>query len=389
MIRFAQVNKMYEDGHQVLKNMNLEMKDGEITVLIGPSGCGKTTTMRLINRLTAASSGSIQIDGQDIASFDPVVLRRKIGYVIQHIGLFPHMNIAKNVGVVPRLLKWDKARIAARVDELLAMVGLDPQVYRSRYPSELSGGQQQRIGVIRALAADPSVILMDEPFSALDPISREQLQDELIRLQHELKKTIVFVTHDMDEAIKLADTIVLMNDGEVVQSGSPEQILRHPANDFVKNFIGKKRLHAENGVVPGELPTAGEVMVDSPATALPTRGLAEAMKMMEKKRVDSLLIVDQNRRLLGSVSIYRILDQFRDEAKTVADVMRPVAHAVREDTPLAAALQLMSEHQLSNLPVIRGDHEFVGLITRGSVVSHMAEAYTDADRSAEVQAHAG
>ena len=395
MIRFTGVNKVYDDGHQVLKNMNLEMKEGEITVLIGPSGCGKTTTMKLINRLITPSSGSIRIDGQDISSFDPVVLRRRIGYVFQHIGLFPHMNIAKNVGVVPRLLKWDKAKIAAKVDELLSMVGLDPKIYKSRYPSELSGGQQQRIGVIRALAAEPSVILMDEPFSALDPISREQLQDELIRLQQELKKTIVFVTHDMDEAIKLADTIILMNAGEVVQAGSPEQILRHPANDFVKSFIGKKRLQAENSGLSEGLPTAGEVMVETPATALPTRGLAEAMKMMEKKRVDSLLIVDKSKRLLGSVSIYRVLDQYGDESKTVADVMRPIQYAVRTDTPLPVALQLMSTHQLSNLPVIHDDQEFVGLITRGSVVSHMAEAYTDADEHAKpdrdegVRAHVG
>lgn len=389
MIRFTDVSKVYDDGHRVLNNLNLEMKEGEITVLIGPSGCGKTTTMKLINRLIAPTSGSIQIDGQDIASIDPVELRRRIGYVIQHIGLFPHMTIAKNVGVVPRLLKWEKARIAAKVDELLSMVGLDPQIYRSRYPSELSGGQQQRIGVIRALAAEPSVILMDEPFSALDPISREQLQDELIRLQQELKKTIVFVTHDMDEAIKLADTIILMNGGEVVQAGSPERILRHPANDFVKSFIGKKRLQAGDAALGEDLPTAGDVMVDSPATALPTRGLAEAMKMMEKKRVDSLLIVDKNKRLIGSVSIYRVLDQYGDESKTVADVMRPIEHAVHADTPLSAALQLMSVHQLSNLPVIRGDQEFVGLITRGSVVRHMAEAFADGGAGAGPSENAG
>ena len=384
MIRFTDVSKVYDDGHRVLNNLNLEMKEGEITVLIGPSGCGKTTTMKLINRLIAPSSGSIQIDGQDIASIDPVELRRRIGYVIQHIGLFPHMTIAKNVGVVPRLLKWDKARIAAKVDELLSMVGLDPQIYRGRYPSELSGGQQQRIGVIRALAAEPSVILMDEPFSALDPISREQLQDELIRLQQELKKTIVFVTHDMDEAIKLADTIVLMNAGEIVQAGPPERILRHPANDFVKSFIGKKRLQAENR--QEERPTVDDVMVNQPATALPTRGLAEAMKMMEKRRVDSLLIVDKGNRLLGSVSIYRVLDHYGDESKTVADVMKSVEHVVRTNTPLSAALHLMSEHQLSNLPVVRGDNEFVGLITRGSVVSHLADVY-DAGRDSEGKAH--
>ncbi|WP_276353301.1 ABC transporter ATP-binding protein [Cohnella caldifontis] len=385
MIRFTGVNKEYDDGHQVLKDLNLEVKEGEITVLIGPSGCGKTTTMKLINRLIEPSSGRIEIGGKDIAAFDPVALRRKVGYVIQHIGLFPHMTIAQNVAVVPRLLRWDKSKTAARVDELLSMVGLEPKVYRNRYPSELSGGQQQRIGVIRALAADPSIILMDEPFSALDPLSREQLQDELIRLQHELKKTIVFVTHDMDEAIKLADTIILMNGGTIVQTGHPDRILRHPANDFVKNFIGKKRLQEEGR--RRVFTTVDQVIADQPVTALPTRGLAEAVKMMEKKRVDTLLIVDPSNRLLGTVSIYRVLDHYGDEGKTLADVMTPVRHAVKTNTPLSVALNLMSEHQLSNLPVVRGEGEFVGLITRGSVVSHLADVYANPEGGEEV--HAG
>lgn len=374
MIQFKGVHKQYPDGYQALKNINLELKEGEITVLIGPSGCGKTTTMKLINRLINPSSGSILIHGKDISTLDPVKLRRKIGYVIQNIGLFPHMSIAKNVGVVPRLQKWEKAKIEARVDELLRLVGLDPEVYRNRYPSELSGGQQQRIGVIRAMAANPDVILMDEPYSALDPISREQLQDELIRLQQELKKTIVFVTHDMDEAIKIADTIVLMKDGEVVQTGHPEQILRRPANDFVRSFIGQKRMQA--GYSQEALPMVDEVIVDNPATAFPSRGLAEAIKLMERRRVDSLLVVDKQQRLQGTVSIYRILDQYGEEGKTVADVMTPVEHVVQSGTPLSEALGIMSKYQLSNLAVVGEDHRFIGLITRGSVVSHMADAYS-------------
>lgn len=374
MIQLKGINKVYDDGFKALKDINLIFKEGEITVLIGPSGCGKTTTMKLINRLIDASNGQIWIQDEDITTLDPVVLRRRIGYVIQSIGLFPHMTIAKNVGVVPRLQKWEKQKIAARVDELLQLVGLDPEIYRNRYPSELSGGQQQRIGVIRALAADPDVILMDEPFSALDPISREQLQDELIRLQQELKKTIVFVTHDMDEAIKIADTIVLMKDGEVIQTGRPDHILRHPANAFVRSFIGKKRMEDEN--VLESMPTVDEVMVDNPATASPSRGLAEAIKLMEKKRVDSLLIVDNKKRLHGTVSIYRVLDQYGNEDQTVADVMRPVEHVVQVGTPLSVALSMMSEHHLTNLVVVRDDNLFVGLITRGSVVRHMAEVYS-------------
>ena len=378
MIRLQGIEKRFEDGFQALKNINLEFKGGEITVLIGPSGCGKTTTMKLINRLITPTKGQITINGTDISTVNPVELRRKIGYVIQNIGLFPHMTIAKNVGVVPRLLKWDKHKIDRRVNELLRLVGMDPDLYRDRYPSELSGGQQQRIGVIRALAADPDIILMDEPFSALDPISREQLQDELIRLQQEFKKTIIFVTHDMDEAIKIADTIVLMKDGEVVQTGSPEQVLRHPANDFVKSFIGKKRLRAENGLEA--LPTVDEVMTDNPVTAYPSRGLAEALKMMEHRRVDSLFIVDRNHILRGYVSIYQVLDQYGEEGKTVADVMKPVVHTVRTGTPLTVALKLMSKYGLTNLAVVKNNNQFVGLITRGSVVRHLAEVYPPAQR---------
>ncbi|MBE9917970.1 betaine/proline/choline family ABC transporter ATP-binding protein [Paenibacillus donghaensis] len=374
MIVLDHVNKVYDNGFHALKDINLEFKKGEITVLIGPSGCGKSTTMKLINALNTPSSGKVLIDGKDISGMNPVELRRNIGYVIQSVGLFPHMNISKNVGVVPRLKKWDNDKIEKKVNELLDMVNLDHKIYGTRYPSELSGGQQQRVGVVRALAADPDVILMDEPFSALDPISREQLQDELIRLQQELHKTIIFVTHDMDEALKIADTIVLMKDGQVVQAGKPDTILRHPANEFVRNFIGSKRLQNDNENTY-EIPLVDEVMITNPVTAFPNRGLAEAIKMMEMKRVDSLLIVDRNRQLQGAVSIYRVLDQYGEEGKSVADVMHPVRYSVTSGTTLPQAIEIMDKHQLSNLPVIDENNRFLGLITRGSVVKHLAEVY--------------
>jgi osmoprotectant transport system ATP-binding protein len=374
MIHMTGVNKVYDDGFKALNNVNLQFAKGEITVLIGPSGCGKSTTMKMINRLIEPTEGTIRIDGRSIKEWNPVDLRRKIGYVIQNIGLFPHMTIAKNVAVVPSLLKWEKSRIEARVDELLHLVGMSPDIFRSRYPSELSGGQQQRIGVIRAMAADPDVILMDEPFSALDPISREQLQDELTRLQRELKKTIIFVTHDMDEAIRIADTIVIMKDGSVVQQGKPEQILRHPADEFVKSFIGQKRLQSDT--LAEDMARVDDVMVENPATASPSRGLAEAIQMMEKRRVDSLYIVDSQGIMRGAVSIYQVLDQYGGEEKTVADVMRNVEHTVPMGTPLILALQLMDKHQLSNIPVLGEGRKFKGLITRGSVVRHMADLYT-------------
>ncbi|MFC5650438.1 ABC transporter ATP-binding protein [Paenibacillus solisilvae] len=373
MIVMNNVNKVYADGYQALKNINLEFKQGELTVLIGPSGCGKSTTMKMINHLVTPTSGSILINGKDTRDIDPVELRRGIGYVIQSIGLFPHMTIGRNVGVVPRLKKWKTSRIESRVDELLNLVGLEPETYRDRYPSELSGGQQQRIGVIRAFAADPDIILMDEPFSALDPISREQLQDEIVRLQQELHKTIIFVTHDMDEALKIADRIVLMKSGEVVQSDTPERILRHPVNEFVESFIGQKRLHQEDNQY--DSPTVNEVMVTQPVTAFPNKGLAEAITIMERRKVDTLFIIDRQRLLKGIVSIYNVLEHYGEENITVADVMRPVSFSVRSGSLLSESVEIMSQNQLSNLAVIDDQNRLVGLITRGSVVRHLAEVF--------------
>ncbi|RST74105.1 ATP-binding cassette domain-containing protein [Siminovitchia acidinfaciens] len=378
MIEFQNVFKQYDGGQVVLKDINLVCEKGEITVLIGPSGCGKTTTMKLINRLINPTRGNVLIDGTDNSHINPVQLRREIGYVIQNTGLFPHMTIERNVGVVPNLLKWEKSRINERVDELLNLVGLDPKMYKSRYPYELSGGQQQRIGVIRALAAEPAIILMDEPFSALDPITREQLQEELIRLQKEIKKTIVFVTHDMDEALKIADKIVLMKDGSIVQSGSPEEILRRPANDFVKNFIGKKRLKEAL-----EIPSVADVMVRKPATIFPSRGLAVAMKMMESKQVDSLVVVDDDSHIKGYVSIYDISREFENEKKQVKDIMQPFQHIIGPDTLLSEAVQILDESKLSYIPVAKPDRTLLGLVTRGSIVGHMRDVYSlDGSRGA-------
>lgn len=238
MIKFENVSKRYGD-HIVLQNINLKFETGQFIALIGTSGCGKTTTLQMINRLIEPSTGTIYIDDMDIRELNPVELRRGIGYVIQEIGLFPHMTIKQNIEVVPKMLKWDKEKMDARSKELLKLVNM-PEECLDRYPSSLSGGQQQRIGVLRALAADAPIILMDEPFGALDPITRSNLQDEIKLLQNKLKKTIVFVTHDMDEAIKIADQIVLMNDGEVVQMSTPQEMLDHPANDFVRDFFQKR-----------------------------------------------------------------------------------------------------------------------------------------------------
>lgn len=241
MIRFEQVSKQFPNGTFAVKSLDFKIKKGEFFILIGPSGSGKTTTLKMINRLIELSKGWVWINGMKISDYDINELRWNIGYVLQQIALFPHMSIAENIAIVPELVNWDKEKIAARVDELLKMVGLDPKEYRNRKPSELSGGQQQRVGVIRALAADPEIILMDEPFSALDPFSREKLQDELLEIQRKLKKTIVFVTHDMQEALKLGDRICLMKDGEIVQIGTPNEFLTIPVNDFVREFVGIRK----------------------------------------------------------------------------------------------------------------------------------------------------
>ena len=242
MVRFENVSMAYGEN-EVLKNLNLHIEEGKLVVLIGPSGCGKTTTLQLINRLLKAAEGKVYVNGKDI----PVELRRGIGYVIQEIGLFPHMTIRQNIEIVPKLLGWDEARRHARSQELIKLVNMDER-YLGSYPEELSGGQQQRIGLLRALAAEPPIILMDEPFGALDPITRDALQEEIMSLQKKLKKTIVFVTHDMDEALKIADLIVLMKDGEVVQAASPAEMLSHPANEYVEKFIGPHRMAVAQSV---------------------------------------------------------------------------------------------------------------------------------------------
>ncbi|KYZ75014.1 glycine/betaine ABC transporter ATP-binding protein [Anaerosporomusa subterranea] len=370
MIKFEQVSKRY-DKITVLNEINLQVQAGEIFVLIGPSGCGKTTTMKMINRLIEPSSGKITINGTDISELDPVELRRNIGYVIQSIGLLPHMTIAENVALVPRLKKWDEDAYIDRVNDLLKMVKLDPQIYGNRYPAELSGGQQQRVGVIRAMAADPPIILMDEPFSALDPISREQLQEELVRLQEVMKKTIVFVTHDMDEALKIGNRICLLHNGKVVQLDTPEQILRHPANEFVRGFIGESRLRNN-----ATLPAISDVMV-RPITSRPNKGLAEAIMQMRKQKVDTLLIVDSDNKLLGRTSVWDIQSRFDDENLALRDVLDPFAPCIAVNCELTDAIQMISQEQVSYLAVVNSDHKLLGVLTRASLVDVMAEQFSN------------
>lgn len=367
MIKFENVKKQYKDGFVAIKNINLEVEKGELVTLIGPSGCGKTTTMRMINRLTEPSAGKILINGEDTAKADPVELRRNIGYVIQQIGLFPHMTIEQNISLVPKLKKADVEKTKKRVDELLDLVGLDPSTFKKRYPSELSGGQQQRIGVIRALAAEPDIILMDEPFSALDPISREQLQDDIVNLQEEIQKTIVFVTHDMDEAIKIANRIVIMKDGEVVQVDTPERILRRPANDFVKGFIGEERLNQEI-----KLPTAGDMMYTEVVTASPKRGLASALHIMREKRVDNLFITGKDKQFYGVATLESLKENYRNEDLIVSDIMKSDVKTLTSDAILTDVAEIFTESHSSAIPVV-DNGKLVGLVTRSSMIRGLAD----------------
>jgi osmoprotectant transport system ATP-binding protein len=371
MIRFENVSKVYEGKTKAVDSFDLHVERGEFVCLIGPSGCGKTTTMKMINRLNEPTSGVIKVNGKDIMQMNEVELRRGIGYVIQQIGLFPHMTIAQNVELVPKLLGWDADRRRKRVDELLPLVGLDPAKFRDRYPKELSGGQQQRIGIIRAMAAQPDLILMDEPFSALDPITRESLQDEFKKLQMKLKMTIVFVTHDMDEALKIADRIVVMRDGKIVQIATPEELLRKPKDEFVAQFVGRDRLTADP-----ELLSVSDVMI-KPVTVDPGHGLAEAIVTMKKRRVNSLLVTDETDRLLGLVIP---ADIERSRKGTVVDVMRTDVITTSPDTPLQEAFAQMFKSHLDFLPVVDAKGTLLGLITSTTMVDALSRAlWSDGD----------
>lgn len=309
IISFDNVTKQFPDGTEALKNVTIEIPTNQLTAIIGPSGCGKTTLMKMINRLESPTSGNIYIDHKPIKNRDPVELRRSIGYVIQRIGLIPHMNIEENVALVPNLLGWDKGQIKERVDELLELVDLEPDVFKKRYPLELSGGQQQRVGVSRALASDPNIILMDEPFSALDPISREQLQEELKILQKKIKKTIVFVTHDMDEALDIADYIILMREGEVEQAASPEELLTEQANDFVTAFIGTERMNRKRKFHDRKIKELQRFFLAETKTTLQTVDTSltvkEATDLLDSTDAECLEVLD-NGRVLGYLD-YRTL----------------------------------------------------------------------------------
>jgi osmoprotectant transport system ATP-binding protein len=355
VISFEAVSKRFPDGTVAVHDLDLEVREGEFAILVGPSGSGKTTTLRMVNRMIEATSGRIVVDGQDIRQVDPPQLRRRMGYVIQQVGLFPHRTIRENIATVPELVHWDKRRIQARVDELLQLVGLPPELL-DRYPHQLSGGQRQRVGVARALAVDPPIMLMDEPFGAVDPIVRSRLQDEFLRLQQEVQKTIVFVTHDIDEAIKMGDRIAIFEQGGVLaQYAPPEELLAEPASDFVADFLG-----AERGLKRLALIPVSAVKAEPGPVVSPDDPGSLALAAAEAFGSDWAVAVDGDRRLLGWVNAAEAAERAR-----VGDAeIRPFLLQVDADDSLRAALNAMVQSHTGVAVRVSDGDRYEGLITQ-------------------------
>ena len=357
MIRLDSVSKRYGAGQLAVRDLSIEFPTGQLTTLVGPSGCGKTTTLKMINRLIEPTSGRIFHDEQDVTHIDPIGLRLRMGYVIQNVGLFPHMTIADNIATVPRLLHWDHNRIRERVDDLLRLVGLDPPSYRHRYPHQLSGGQRQRVGVARALGADPPILLMDEPFGAIDRIARERLQNEFLRIQREVKKTVIFVTHDIDEAIKLGDRIAIMNLGQLVQYDTPPAILARPANDLVIELLGPDRGLKRLAVTAIDISA-----LERPPVVQPDDSLARARTVADGQW-RRLLVVGPDGRPVGELDRERI-----DGDGQVRDRLEPLDAVVQADRTLYDAFSQMLIHHATWVAVVDGDR-FCGVLTPASFVA--------------------
>ncbi|MDR2394764.1 MAG: ABC transporter ATP-binding protein [Treponema sp.] len=373
MIRFEGITKKY-DGKPVVSDITFEVTKGDLVVLIGPSGCGKTTLLKIINRLIKPSEGLVFINGENIFDKDVIELRRNIGYVIQQTGLFPHMTVRENIEVVPRLQKKNKAVIAEKSIALMQMVGLDPNQYLDRYPSQLSGGQQQRIGVARAFACDPDIILMDEPFSALDPISRNQLQDELADLQVRVRKTIVFVTHDMDEAVKIADKICIIHKGRIAQYDKVEEIMKNPADAFVAEFIGRNRIWSSP-----EFIRAKDIMISDPVCTQADTPVLRCIEKMRIQKVDSLLVTDKHGGLVGIISA-KMAQAQPDKGIPVSRVMYTEFDTVSPEHNIVEIVQMINNHKVAStaaIPVINEDKVLQGLITKSSLLTTLSQQYLD------------
>jgi len=361
MIRLEQLTKVFQTDHgsvTAVDHVSLEVPEGDICVLLGPSGCGKTTTMKMVNRLIAPTSGKIYINDKDTDEYDPVELRRNIGYAIQQIGLFPNMTVEENITIVPDLLGWDKKRCRERARELLNMVAMEPDQFLRRYPSELSGGQQQRIGVVRALAADAPVMLMDEPFGAIDPINREVIQDEFLRMQEQLRKTIMFVSHDIDEAVKMGNGIAIFRGGSLEQYAAPDELLAYPVNDFIADFVGGdrtlKRLrlaHIEDAM---SIETRTVGLDDS---------LDKARDLLESTGVEAVVVLDGQRHPRGYVD-RRVAIQGEG---TAGENLLPLAFTVKRRDDLRTAVSQMFAHDTRWVAVLDDHGRYAGFVTQASI----------------------
>jgi osmoprotectant transport system ATP-binding protein len=369
MIQLERLTKIYPGSTiPAVDSVSLHVNKGEICILIGSSGCGKTTLMRMINRLEPITSGTIKIDGKDVTHMDVIELRRSIGYAIQQIGLFPHMTVYENITVVPRLLGWEKQRMSERVDELLTMINMDPAIYRDRYPRELSGGQAQRIGVARAMAANPPVMLMDEPFGAIDPINREVLQDEFLKIQEKLKKTIVFVTHDIHEAVKMGDRIALLDAGNLIQYATPEELLTRPKNQFVKDFVG-----ADRALKRLDLLKVSDAMMKNPVRCSTEDASDKILEQMIDKDLHYLLVTAPGNRLAGYVNI----DMLQGHKGVVGDVVRPMSVTVRPRQNLKDALSKMLTYDIGIVVAVDDEGILQGVLNSRTLVSVVGETYDE------------
>lgn len=377
LISLQHLRKEYAGGKVAVEDVSLDIDAGDFVCFIGTSGSGKTTTLRMINRMINPTSGKILLNDQDVTKMDPVKLRRQLGYVIQNVGLMPHMTIRDNITLVPKLLKWSKDKRDERANQLIKLAQL-PAEFLDRYPSELSGGQQQRIGVVRAFAANQDIILMDEPFGALDPITRESLQDLVLDLQKRLGKTFIFVTHDMDEALRLATKIVIMSHGQVVQVDTPDNILKHPKNDFVKHLIGEDRLIQARPSVT----TVGQIMLKSPISINENESLHTALETMHQKRVDTLLVTDDDGHLVGVLDIQQ-LDLGYQRKRPVSEVMNRDVYFVHESSVIRDSVNRILKLGYRNIPVINAEGKLVGIVTRATLVDMVYDALWGQDEGEE------
>lgn len=370
MITLDNLTRRFETDHGVVTaadHINMEVPPGEICVLLGPSGCGKTTTLKMINRIITPTSGRVLINGQDTTDQDSVSLRRSIGYVIQQIGLFPNMTIEENIAIVPKLIGWEKSRYLKRASELLEMVALDPAIFLKRYPNQLSGGQQQRVGVIRALAADPPVMLMDEPFGAIDPINREVIQDEFLKLHRELKKTILFVSHDIDEAVKMADRIAIFKDGRLVQYDTPDDLLSHPVNDFVKGFVGRDR-----ALKRLQLVRVADVLETESSVVTAEDPLSTALQRMDDAGYErAIIVVDGHQRPVGYIS--------RSVATTARGKCGQHRYSLRTlvspEDDLRTVASKMFTHDATWLACVGEQGKLIGVVTQRGITHYLGATY--------------